>query len=146
MTVSKPQINNGQYLIFDIFGIHYDEKISSIMMDIFTLDEYQSNPIVIYKDIDKSVIKEIAKQFINEYNNVKISNTIHSISNIKNVSGATIFDNQKNTKFGWLIFVDKNILANWGHECEYIFYIDTNDYTITTNTMPPENIGMEEIE
>jgi hypothetical protein len=114
------------------------------MQKTFSLSVAQGD-MQIYKSVmPKSQVCDYAINLIDEYKKVEITNTTHAITEIFDISGEPVFA-EKAAMFGWLIFIDNNILANWGHDCEYIFLIDRNMKFHSRKTMPPMNLSMEEV-
>lgn len=149
MKATKP-FNGGaqEYSIWDAFEIPLNNDDKSQMDEIsiiyFSLTKAQSSS-VIYKSVNKPYAQSYAKKFLNDDWNVNISSTEHSVLNIFDISGERVFPGEANL-FGWVIFIDKNIFANWGHECEYIFLVNDKKIITATKTMPPMNLALEEIQ
>jgi len=87
------------------------------------------------KDITKfrmGCAKETARLYAENqkkyYDEISISPKLLEISNIQDAVGRNVFENSQKI-FGWLIFIDEDTFANWGHDCKYIFYAGKKEGT-----------------
>jgi len=98
--------------------------------------------IIIDKASAIKIIKELTKNYDEQYTKIQISKTLLEISEIKEVMGATVFNNEAN-KRGWLLFVDPILFANWSHKCEYYFIISETEVISNTNCNWPPTDSIE---
>ena len=92
---------------------------------------------------DKDSARKNALSMKSQFVEVEMSIKQLEISDVKDVTGKRVFSQSQRT-YGWLVFIDDNILANWGHECRYIFYINDNEMLTKQMLMPPsEKIATE---
>lgn len=112
----------------------------------FFMKEIDNNMTTFTVGCEKEAAKDYAAKMIEEYARVEISTQLLELSNIQDAGGKTIFQNNEKT-FGWFIFIDKNIFANWGHDCRYIFYINEEMFFEEQLLLPPNaNFPMEVVE
>jgi hypothetical protein len=76
----------------------------------------------------KEIALVYAKSKKDKYDEIKISSQLLEISDIQDVMGKKVFKNL-NKIYGWFIFIDENIFANWSHDCRYIFYVSEKNKT-----------------
>jgi hypothetical protein len=148
MTVTRPLITDkievSPLYAFDIPFEKYGDYEESLRGD-FGLTATQSDTTITISHCDKEYMENYAKTYENALYEVSVSKTICAISEIVDLRGDKVFDREA-ALYGWLVFVDENILANWGHACKYIFYINRDTNFEVQNTMPPaNNIAMEVI-
>jgi len=86
---------------------------------------------------EKETALVYAKNRKEDYVEVEMSAQLLEISKIQDINVSTVFASNEKT-FGWFIFVDKNIFANWGHECKYIFYINEEIVFEERRLLPPD--------
>ena len=67
-----------------------------------------------------------------------MSSQLLEISDIQDVTRKNIFENSEKI-YGWLIFINEDIFANWGHECKYIFYVNNETQFEQQMLFPPTN-------
>lgn len=142
MIITRPLINDSitqsALDIFDIPVVNYKDYESSLQTD-FGLDSEQSKTTITISLLDRQCAVNFARRFDSELSEVSVSQTMYSISEIIDISGTNVF-NIGSAIFGWLIFVDLNIFANWGHKCKYFFYVDDDTYEQVDSLMPPASM------
>lgn len=97
--------------------------------------------------IDPNVIR-VARGYISDlylHSNVEVSKHLVLMSSVKSIYERKIFP-QKDI-YGYLIFVDDMPMANWSHDCRYIFWVADGhpDNLVISATLPPMDIEMEEV-
>jgi hypothetical protein len=148
MTATRPLMTDKTEVpLLDVFDISYDkyEIYEESLREDFGLTEEQSDTTIRISLCEKEYIANYAKMYEKALCEVSVSKTICAISEIHDLRGDRVFDREA-AWYGWFVFVDENILANWGHSCKYIFYIDSDNVYEAEDTMPPANtIAMEVI-
>jgi hypothetical protein len=146
MTATRPLITDKTEVpLLDAFDIPVDEYgvYEESLREDFGLTAEQSDTTIRISLYDKAYMANFAKTYEKALCEISVSKTICAISEIVDLRGDRVFDS-KAAWYGWLVFVDENILANWGHACKYVFCIDEHTVYEEKNTMPPANtVAME---
>jgi hypothetical protein len=142
----QPLLNEGRGSFLSVFGMHgYTDKF------IGGLDRLMPGA---GKRVDldyemgtaKGKAIEYARRYKELYHEVFIAPRYLQEGNITDIAGNKIFKGNGN-RFGWLRCVDEDILANWGHDCRYIFFMNEYDVTEQTAQLPPDPIiNLEAVE
>lgn len=142
--VKKPFMT-GQldYTILTPFNI--EDKIGEFKKSLksFIKDNKDKNITEFKMGCKKEIAQEYAKSKKSEYIEISMSLQLLEFSKIKDVTEKNIFIASERI-YGWLIFIDKDIFANWGHECQYIFFVNNEISFEKQMLFPPnENFSME---
>ncbi|MDR1459948.1 MAG: hypothetical protein LBI60_07010 [Bacteroidales bacterium] len=119
----------------------FEEVLKSVFMK-----GIHKSMITFVAGCEKDIAIAYAKNRKAEYVEVEMSSQLLELSDIKDISGRTIFSNDRRT-FGWFIFIDENVFANWGHDCKYIFYVNEEMFFEEQMLLPPDTgFPMEAVE
>ena len=143
---------NSNYTILDYFDVKNKFNEFKNMLNSHFIKNYKGKKEIIkFKtSCDKNTAKIYAKRKKEFYDEINISSRRLEISDIQDVLGKKVFINNEKI-YGWLIFIDEDILANWGHECKYIFYIgkkegtEEDDFFEESMLSPPDSSLLLEV-
>lgn len=149
MIIQPEYINNQNIdIIQDVFAIESNEdKYIDILERKFGVNNARG--LFRYKiGFNKEKLKNLLdnKYKKNNFNKIYVSTDLVKSSEIKDLYNNKVF-NKSNNENGWFIFIDECILANWSHDCKYIFILNENDITEFHHKWPPKkNIEMEVVQ
>lgn len=146
MIVQPAYINDQSInIIQDVFSITSNEdKYMDILEKSFGVSN--ARELFRYKiGFKKEELKEFlnSKYKRNKFNKIYVSTDLVKSSEINDLYNKEVFDKDYNEN-GWFIFIDECFIANWSHECKYIFVLNERDVTEIIHKWPPKkNIEME---
>lgn len=134
--------------VFSISGNNTQNKYIDILEKKFNIANARDlfrYKVGISKDAVKTFLKNNFKK--NNFNKIYLSSDLVKVLEIKDLYDKQVFSYDIDGN-GWFIFIDKCIVANWSHDCEYIFLLneDAESQFHSKHIWPPKNnIEMEEI-
>ena len=120
IAVTKPYAMNGTYTILDAFDVKEKiEDFTEVLQRSFF--NFISSDAIFKTGCDRAEALAHARVLKDEFYAVSVSTEPVGVLDVRDVLHGAVFNNDEKL-FGWLIFIDDMPLANWGHECKYLFF------------------------
>lgn len=132
----------------EYFGIGMDKSVYTVNITRFLggVTVISDIPVPISKNEVKSLLQFLTVNYDKQYTDLYISDNSLYLNDVRDTFGKRIFDGHRNV-MGWLAFIDLCNIANWSHQCEYLFVVNSNDILRSPDEQwkPESNINLEKI-